>query len=172
VFLFLYFVEDLKLCYNKSRVKVKGDERMEKVKRELPQSLINVVVEFCKNNKNIKAAFIFGSYGSKYQRESSDLDIAVLFEDSPNFMEQMEIAAELELKINRSIEVDLINLNKADLVMQHEIVTEGMKIYSEDDIKTADFIEYVYKFGPDARIFANKFTEDYVQGIKEDYNED
>jgi predicted nucleotidyltransferase len=151
---------------------MQGDDRMQKVKRELPESLINSVVEFCRENENIKAAFIFGSYGSKYQQESSDLDIAVLFENSPDFMEQMEIAAELELKLTQSIEVDLINLNKADLVMQHEIVTEGIKIYSKNDIETADFIEYVYKFGPDARIFVNKFTEDYMQGIKEDQNED
>ena len=145
---------------------------MQDLKREVPKSLIESIVDFCSRDNNIKAAFIFGSYGSKYQNRSSDLDIAFLFDQPPEFMGQMELAAELELMINESIEVDLINLNKADLVLQHEIVTEGLKVYSRNDIETADYIEYVYKFGPDAKIFANKFTEDYMQGLKEELNED
>ncbi|RCW44776.1 MULTISPECIES: nucleotidyltransferase domain-containing protein [unclassified Halanaerobium] len=143
---------------------------MDKVIRKIDCKLKKKIEMFLEKKKNVKAAFLFGSYGTKYERENSDLDLAVLFEDSPNTSEQLELAGEIELEI-QNYEIDLINLNNVNMAFKHEIITKGEKIYSRDQIETADFVEYVLKFGPDARIYKYKIQKDYIEGLKEEHND-
>ena len=139
---------------------------MDANKRKISSSLKNKIIDICKKEKNILTVYIFGSYGTNYQRKDSDLDLAILFDESPEVMRQMELAGKFELKLG--IEVDLINLNKADIILKHDVITKGEKIYSLDDIRTADFKEYVFKYGPDAKISKKKIREDYIAGLKEE----
>lgn len=139
---------------------------MDDNKRKISSSLKNKIIDICKKEKNILTVYIFGSYGTNYQRKDSDLDLAILFAKSPEVMRQMELAGKFELKLG--IEVDLINLNKADIILKHDVITKGEKIYSQDDIRTADFKEHVFKYGPDAKISKKKIREDYIAGLKEE----
>lgn len=139
---------------------------MDANKRKISSSLKNKIIDICKKEKNILTVYIFGSYGTNYQRKDSDLDLAILFDESPEVMRQMELAGKFELKLG--IEVDLINLNKADIILKHDVITKGEKIYSQDDIRTADFKEYVFKYGPDAKISKKKIRKDYIAGLKEE----
>lgn len=139
---------------------------MDANKRKISSSLKNKIMDICKKEKNILTVYIFGSYGTNYQRKDSDLDLAILFDESPEVMRQMELAGKFELKLG--IEVDLINLNKADIILKHDVITKGEKIYSQDDIRTADFKEYVFKYGPDAKISKKKIRKDYIAGLKEE----
>ena len=139
---------------------------MDANKRKISSSLKNKIIDICKKEKNILTVYIFGSYGTNYQRKDSDLNLAILFDESPEVMRQMELAGKFELKLG--IEVDLINLNKADIILKHDVITKGEKIYSQDDIRTADFKEYVFKYGPDAKISKKKIREDYIAGLKEE----
>ena len=139
---------------------------MDANKRKISSSLKNKIIDICKKEKNILTVYIFGSYGTNYQRKDSDLDLAILFDESPEVMRQMELAGKFELKLG--IEVDLINLNKADIILKHDVITKGEKIYSQDDIRTADFKEYVFKYGPDAKISKKKIRKNYIAGLKEE----
>ena len=134
--------------------------------RKISSSLKNKIITISKEEDNILTVYIFGSYGTNYQRKDSDLDLAILFEKKPELMDQMELAGKFELELG--IEVDLINLNKVDIALKHDIITKGEKIYSKDDIKTADFKEYVFKYGPDAKISRKKIRDDYISGLKEE----
>jgi predicted nucleotidyltransferase len=140
---------------------------MSDIQREIPDNLIKNIKKICQKEDDILAAFIFGSYGTKYQRDESDLDLAVLFYNSPTIMEQMELAGRLDIELD-GIEIDLINLNNSKLILQHEVILKGEKIFTKDEIKTADFIEYVLKFAPDARIFYKKYQKEYISGLKEE----
>ena len=136
-------------------------------KRKMSENLKKLIKNFCRDEENILAAYVFGSYGTRYQSEESDLDLAVLFKESPSIMKQMELAGKLEIKLGE-VEIDLINLNSSNLILQHEVLLKGTRIFCRDKIKTADFIEYVLKFAPDARIFQKKFQNDYILGLKEE----
>jgi predicted nucleotidyltransferase len=63
-------------------------------------------------NKNIIALYLFGSYGTDYERTTSDIDLAILFKDSPSLFEELQIESDIS-QIFRRDDVDLINLNKA-----------------------------------------------------------
>lgn len=139
---------------------------MEKLKRKLEPELKENIADFLKKEANIKLAYIFGSYGTKYQNTDSDLDLAVLFDDPPDMSEQMELAALLEVKL-RKYDIDLINLNNVKLAFKYEVVTSGELIYSRDEIETAEFKEEILKYGPEAEGFKYKFQQEYITGIKE-----
>jgi uncharacterized protein YutE (UPF0331/DUF86 family) len=122
---------------------------MEKLKRKLEPELKENIADFFKKEANVKLAYIFGSYGTKYQNTDSDLDLAVLFDDPPDMSEQMELAACLELELGK-YDIDLINLNNVKLAFKYEVVRSGELIYSRDEIETAEFKEEFLKFGPEA----------------------
>ncbi|MGM0499931.1 MAG: type VII toxin-antitoxin system HepT family RNase toxin [Bacillota bacterium] len=143
---------------------------MEKLKRKLEPELKENIVDFLKREANVKLAYIFGSYGTKYQNTYSDLDLAVLFDDPPEMLEQMELAARLELKLGK-YDIDLINLNNVKLAFKYEVVRSGELIYSRDEIETAEFKEGVLKFGPDAEEIKYKFQQEYITAIKEKTSE-
>ena len=139
---------------------------MEKLKRKLEPELKENTADFLKKEANVKLAYIFGSYGTKYQNTGSDLDLAVLFDDPPDMSEQMELAARLELKLGK-YDIDLINLNNVKLAFKYEVVRSGELIYSRDEIETAEFKEEVLKFGPEAEEIKYKFQQEYITAIKE-----
>lgn len=147
---------------------------MRKLARKLESELKENIADFLKNDENIKLAYIFGSHGTKYQRKDSDLDLAVLFDNPPEMLEQMELAARIELKLKK-YNIDLINLNNVEMVFKQEVIVNGDLIYSRDEIETAEFKEDVLKFGPDSGEFKYKFQEEYITAVKEkkseiDYN--
>jgi uncharacterized protein YutE (UPF0331/DUF86 family)/predicted nucleotidyltransferase len=140
---------------------------MEKLKRKLEPELKENIADFLKREAKVKLAYIFGSYGTKYQNTDSDLDLAVLFDDPPDMSEQMELAARLELELEKYNNIDLINLNNVKLAFKYEVVKSGELIYSRDEIETAEFKEEVLKFGPEAEEIKYKFQQEYITGIKE-----
>ncbi|MFW6026431.1 MAG: type VII toxin-antitoxin system MntA family adenylyltransferase antitoxin [Candidatus Woesearchaeota archaeon] len=135
-------------------------------KRKIATEIKRKIIEVSKKENGILAVYIFGSYGTDYQRKNSDLDLAILFDENPGIMDQMELAGKYELAIG--IKVDLINLNNVDIILKHEVIIKGEKIYSKDEIKIADFVEYVLKFASDARITKKKFQDDYISALKEE----
>lgn len=139
---------------------------MEKLKRKLEPELKENIADFLKKETNVKLAYIFGSYGTKYQNTDSDLDLAVLFDDPPDMSEQMELAARLELELGK-YDIDLINLNNVKLAFKYEVVRSGESIYSRDEIETAEFKEEVLKFGSEAEEIKYKFQQEYITAIKE-----
>ncbi|RAK12656.1 uncharacterized protein YutE (UPF0331/DUF86 family) [Halanaerobium saccharolyticum] len=139
---------------------------MEKLKRKLEPELKENVADFLKKEANVRLAYIFGSYGTKYQNTDSDLDLAVFFDDPPEILEQMELAARLELELGK-YDIDLINLNNVKLDFKYEVVKGGELIYSRDEIETAEFKEEVLRLGPEAEEIKYKFQQEYITAIKE-----
>ena len=77
-----------------------------------------------------EAIFLFGSFGTEYERPDSDIDIALIL--PPHSAGQAGLSiyrlkTTLEEELSR--EVDLINLRQVNTVFQHEIMMEGRCIY-------------------------------------------
>ena len=74
---------------------------MQKPARKLETELKDNIADFLKKDANIRLAYIFGSHGTKYQRKDSDLDLAVLFDNPPEMLKQLDLAARLELNLKK-----------------------------------------------------------------------
>ena len=127
--------------------------------------------DYFKKAEDIIAVYLFGSYASGSQTELSDIDFAILFNKDvdTDLMREMEIMAQISLIIKKE-DVDLVNLNKAPIYLQHEIIKTGELIFEREQDKLSDFIYYVLTYYYDEKIRLDKYYREYEKALKEEYS--
>ncbi|MEW6680923.1 MAG: nucleotidyltransferase domain-containing protein, partial [bacterium] len=60
--------------------------------RQIKEKIASVFSE-----ENVAAAYIFGSRVDGYAIPSSDIDLAVLFKNAPDFKQELDLGAKLEI---------------------------------------------------------------------------
>lgn len=88
-----------------------------------------------------QAIYLFGSWGTEYERPESDVDIAMLL-PAPQAKKAgslilTDLHYALQSLLNR--EVDLINLRQAPTVLQKEVVMAGRRIFCIPGIVADEF---------------------------------
>lgn len=126
------------------------------------------LVEYFKNEPTVISVFIFGSFGTDRQTQLSDLDIGVLFDGNISVMEELKHTANISSLLTIE-KIDLINLNKAPIHLQHQILYQGEKIFDRIPERTQDFIENVLEIYHDYQGILYKYREDLRKGLLEDY---
>lgn len=91
----------------------------------------------------IICAYLFGSQATGKVAARSDYDFAVYFKhtaDKGNREDAIfEIQTKLEKKLNAYDKVDVVLLNDAQPLLEHQVVYEGKLIYSNDEEKRAHY---------------------------------
>lgn len=121
--------------------------------------------EYFRKQKNILAVWIIGSYGTEYQREDSDMDIALLFDKKVSLMEEMQISADLS-SILKFENIDTIDLKKAPVTLQFKTIKEGRVLYEAQANKVSDYIEEVLNRYRDEKYYYAMFIKDYKDSFK------
>ena len=96
--------------------------------RHPPLSILKTVFE---NHPGIQAVYLFGSSASGRTNAESDLDLAVLADDTSLRGRKLDILAELAGK--GFCNVDLVFLPADDIVLQHEAVRLNRIVYQRPD---------------------------------------
>jgi len=86
------------------------------------------VASICKAETAIAAAYVFGSYAQGKEKKSSDLDVALLLNETKigNFS-TLDFITVLEKQMG--CKADVVILNKADEVLKYEVRRKGMLIF-------------------------------------------
>jgi len=120
------------------------------------------------NKKNeILTVYIFGSHGTTYENERSDIDFGILFDNEISLMQVLTIAGEIEMIIGK--EVDLVDFNKVNILLKYKIIKTGEIIFERDDLKTANLKEKVLKEYFDFGFKLKKMKEDFRESLREEY---
>lgn len=127
---------------------------------------INRLIAYLSNKHNIIAFYIFGSFGTEHKKESSDIDFAVLYSQNTSLKEDLILEVKISEIFNRD-DIDIINLNKSPINLQHSIIYTGDLLYCSDPIQLSDFKEKVFKFYGDYGITLKFFYDDYLKGMIE-----
>lgn len=102
------------------------------------RKIVEIIVEYY---PGVQAIYLFGTFGTEYQRADSDVDIAILlsFEISVDEgdLSFSSCANALALELRR--EVDLINLRQASTVFCKEVIAANRLIYNSAPFATANF---------------------------------
>lgn len=85
-----------------------------------------------------KLIYIFGSYGTEYFNQDSDIDIAFLAKEKVDAKTKFDL--KLYLIQELGYEIDLIDLDDAKPVLAKEIVCKGRVIYAMDEIAKDEFV--------------------------------
>ncbi|NLM28802.1 MAG: DUF86 domain-containing protein [Clostridiaceae bacterium] len=80
---------------------------------------------------NIELLVYFGSYGTEFYNNESDIDIAFLSADHLSIQEKLELLEDL-IHYHKKSEIDLVDLRTADPVLRHEIAVNGRVLYEKE----------------------------------------
>ena len=89
-------------------------------------------------HERIVAAWVFGSAQKGLLGPESDLDIGVLFQETPSFAEWAKLRASLQQALQFE-EVDLVTLNEANPILRFEAVS-GRSLFCRDVGHRAAFV--------------------------------
>ena len=95
-----------------------------------------------------QAIYLFGSWGTEYERAESDVDIAVLLPPT----QAKEAGSLLFSKLHQALQiavnkdVDLINLRLAPTVLQKEIIMSGERLFQSTGTAADEFEMLVLSF--------------------------
>lgn len=105
----------------------------------------------------------------EYQRATSDVDFAILFETSSTLFKELEIESDISQIFERD-DIDVVNLNKSPIDISHQVLYTGDLLFCRDEILLADFKEKVFNLYGDYGIVLKKFYDDFQEGLREKYD--
>ena len=86
--------------------------------------------------------YSFGSWGTSHARRDSDIDLAVLLQNSADGVHLWDVAQEIARIAGK--DVDLVDLLQASTVMQMQVISTGKRLHCNDQIACERFEDYVY----------------------------
>ena len=93
-----------------------------------------IITTILKHFPDTQAIYLFGTFGTEFERPDSDIDIAlllpVLTAKTTDSMVFNKCGSDLESCFNG--DVDLINLRQANTVFQHEVIHNGQILFNAD----------------------------------------
>jgi predicted nucleotidyltransferase len=93
------------------------------------KAVLDIAIQHLKREiPSLQGIYLFGTFGTEFQREDSDIDLAVLGAQMPESVELWNVAQDIARTIH--CDVDLIDLKQASTVMRFQIITEGKRIFA------------------------------------------
>ncbi|HZD59781.1 MAG TPA: nucleotidyltransferase domain-containing protein [Anaerolineae bacterium] len=84
----------------------------------------------------VKVAYLFGSYAKGTALPTSDVDIAVLFDEAIDKNRDFELLAGLTAELMKLLErndIDVVALNNASPLLRYKVFTDGEVIFSDSE---------------------------------------
>ncbi|MCR4407963.1 MAG: nucleotidyltransferase domain-containing protein [Anaerolineae bacterium] len=117
---------------------------------------------------DIVAAYLFGSRATGRAREESDVDVAVLLDEEDSvarFERRLQLMTEMSDVCGR--EADVIVLNDASPILQHQVLKHGRLLYERDRRARIEFEVRAGQIYADLKPMYDFHTRDLMQKIKE-----
>ena len=106
--------------------------------QEVHQAMLDIAIaRVTKKHPDVIALYVFGSFGTSYEKRDSDIDLAFFRNIESDNVETWHLAQEIASAVDKDI--DLIDLQKASTVFRYQIFTTGTLIYCQNDILHARF---------------------------------
>ena len=116
-------------------------------------------------------AYLYGSHATGTAHKFSDVDIAIFVsEDTADEMMRIEsdIALAFDDALDHRVATDVRAVNNSPLVLQGEIVTEGILIYSCDEAARVAFETRVRMAYFDFQPVIKAYQDAYIAGVMKD----
>ena len=104
-----------------------SDRRLQNKIRQLTKAVAEAIAE---TGLPVIAVYLHGSWASEYERDDSDLDLAVLADRRLELSERIRLQQHIASELKLDQEIDLADLYSANTVFAAIVVTSGERIYS------------------------------------------
>ncbi len=124
--------------------------------------------KFMKKQKQIRLAYLFGSYAKGKEGPLSDVDIAVFLDEiiskSKRFEQRLNLINEIS-SILKSDNVDVIIMNDAPLNLNYEIIKNGKLLVVKDEEKRTELESEVISKYLDRVYYERRGLNDFLKKI-------
>ncbi len=124
------------------------------------------IVAFLSTQPDVVAAYLFGSLAEGRATSHSDVDTAILLADASDPMavgdRQLQLMGELERFADR--EVDVVMLNTAPPILQHQVLASGRLLYERDRRARVEFEVRAGKIYADLKPMYDFFEQSTTSG--------
>jgi len=122
------------------------------IKNHLNQLLPEIITKF----PSIQVMYLFGSHASGTPKTDSDADIAVFTDGSETPTMDLEVGVFLQQRLKRP--VDVVIIQKASPIFQHEIMRKKVRIFEKSTASRAFLENQSLRAYLDARHYQRKRT--------------
>ncbi|MCL6610925.1 MAG: nucleotidyltransferase domain-containing protein [Peptococcaceae bacterium] len=139
----------------------------------LPAKTIKKIGEYLAAQKDVAAAYLFGSHGTLQEHGFSDIDLGLVYYPGmePDFRRELALEAKLSMILGTD-NLDLVNLNRASLQLRYRAVAEGTLLFEGGPDTLSDFLEQTYRLYGDYQIDLKAFYDEYRLALREAYLDD
>lgn len=125
-------------------------------------------IEKINENYKIEFAYLFGSRARGDFHNDSDIDLALYFKENYHGVEEVFIKGNIieEGKKYFGVPVDIVCLNKAPLILKHEIVKDGIVL--KDSYDRTDFESLVLREYFDFKYYSDQYDRAIIESIKKE----
>lgn len=103
---------------------------------------ILIISHLDKAISGLQAVYLYGSFLSETFSDDSDLDIAIKVDSRLDNQKRWQIQEDLASIYGR--DVDLLDLDRASLVMQFEVISKGNRVYCAEENTIVKYETLVY----------------------------
>ncbi len=113
-----------------------------KMKQKIENHSVGIIQVLCTAYHDTQAIYLYGTWGTEYQRQDSDLDIAVLLPNATardidySTWGHLSVEVASAAKVDR---IDLVNLRTAPVILRKEIIAADRRIYCADENAADEF---------------------------------
>lgn len=128
----------------------------------------NALLAYLDEQADVVAAYIFGSHAEGRAHTRSDIDIAILLQqrdDIDYFDRRLTLMSALEDFADA--ETDVVVLNSAPPLLQHQILKHGRLFYERDRAARVEFSVRAMQRYADLKPMYDMFNNDVLRKIKE-----
>lgn len=133
------------------------------MKKEIEQIIISALDKI---GENVAFAYLFGSICTGlYQHGKSDIDLAVYFYDTMTFDEVNLLSTKIQKLITDHPEVDIIQMQEAGWILNHQVLSRGQLIMENDAILHQEFVLKQLNLYADLKISRRGMEQDIDHSI-------
>lgn len=144
--------------------------RIEPMRKKKPVQRVKVarLPDAFKPRREVVAAYLYGSVAEGVAHAESDVDVAVLLDESFDLKRSLEYRIELAEELSQLLkrEVDVVVLNEAPVLLQFQVI-RCRRILFERDVETrANFEVRVMSFYYDYKRYFDFFARELRDALK------
>jgi len=128
------------------------------------------LLKILEGQKYIKLTYLFGSVANGKEGKLSDVDIAVLLDDSLSKKERFDLQLKLigDLSaILKTDNLDLIIMNDAPLSLNYEIIKANYPLFIRNKAEKVDFEANLLSAYLDRRYYEKRASDEFLKKVAE-----
>jgi predicted nucleotidyltransferase len=119
-------------------------------------------------HSDVVAVYLFGSQADGYAMPWSDVDLGVLWKGPVAFAQELALDTQISLALGTD-RVDVVNLNRAPLSLQHRAISRGILLYEGAPDRLSVFLEEIMRRYFDFRPLLEMYHREFAKSLDHDY---